>query len=116
MPFTLKDAQHVLYNVWRHNKGSYEVPCNVYFANSVEGDLIQQMSHTEALLAAIRKAGKLDRAPCCAFSITQKESGWNHVMSFIKLHPEYFQTVTTKSRHGKYNVMWVFFKTNGRKF
>lgn len=115
MAFSVKDLDHVKNNVWR--TGEYHnAPCNILFASAVNARKIESLEHVEALISRIRIAGKHDQAPACAFSVTSRESGWEHVMRHIKSKPQHFQTITTGSRHGLYKVMWVVFRTNGRKF
>lgn len=116
MAFKKQDALHVKENVWYRYLGVYEVPCNVYFASGVEFSELNTKEHFEALVDSLKKAATENRAPCACFSVTQKEKGWKIVQEYINQHPNKFQTVTTGSRHGKYKVMWVFFKANGRQF
>jgi len=116
MSFTNQDKWHVEACVWSWDDGWMDTPCNVNFAARVDADEIRSISHVGALIHTIRKATDVEDGPVCAFSITEKERGWGPVNCLIKIKPEYFQTITTKSRHGNYKVMWVFFKRNGRKF
>lgn len=116
MAFTRADAEYVDYNVWSPYNGSLETPCNVYFATGVDGNFITTRGKFEAFMAAVKQQGRWDGSPVCAFSLAQTECGWETVLSYIKRNPLKFQTITTPSRHGKYKVMWVFFRTNGRKF
>ena len=92
---------------------SYHTPCNILMASTVCFEMVTTIGALSALIKRIREMS--DRNSC-GFSITQREKGWKVVHQLIAMHPEYFQTVTTKSNHGNYKVMWVIFKTNGRKF
>lgn len=116
MAFKQSDVDYVKDNVWARWHGSHDTPCNVFFAESVNFYWIETSEHFEALVDVLKQAGIEDGAPVAAFSITQKEKGWKIVQEYIKKFPKKFQTVTTGSRHGKYKVMWVFFKANGRQF
>lgn len=89
---------------------SRDVPCNVLFSEALVFAHLKTQGQFEALLAVLRKAKRNDEAPAFGFSITEKEAGWEVVNSYIKLHPERFQTIVTPSRHGKYKVMWVIGK------
>lgn len=119
MAFKQSDVQYVEDNVWRHRPGRrhvYDAPCNVFFPAGVGFFNLNNSERFEALVAVLKNAAIEDMAPVAAFSITQKEKGWKIVQEYIKKFPKKFQTVTTGSRHGKYKVMWVFFKANGRQF
>lgn len=116
MAFKQSDINHVDKNVWNEYEGWLETPCNVMFASNVQFQGVQTCAHLEALMSELRRCARSDAAPAAGFSIIQKENGWKIVQEYIKKFPKKFQTVTTDSRHGKYKVMWVFFKANGRQF
>lgn len=116
MAFKQSDINYVDENVWNEYEGWMETPCNVLFARNVQFQDVQTCAHLEALMSEIRRIARSDGAPTCGFSVTQKEYGWRIVQEYAKKFPKKFQTVTTGSRHGKYKVMWVFFKANGRSF
>lgn len=116
MAFKQSDINYVDENVWSEYDGEMETPCNVFFASDVRFHDVRTCAHLEALMSEIRRCARSDGAPACGFSVTEKEYGWKIVQEYIKKFPKKFQTVTTGSRHGKYKVMWVFFKANGRPF
>lgn len=116
MAFKQSDIDHVENNVWNEYEGYLETPCNVLFASHVQFQGVQTRAHLEALMSEIRRSVRSNGSPVAAFSITQEENGWKIVQEYIKKFPKKFQTVTTGSRHGKYKVMWVFFKASGRQF
>ena len=69
----------------------------------------------EVLFAAARLAAREDGAPTFGFSVTEREPAYKAIMEYIKDSPR-FQTITTGSRHGRYKVVWVVGRADGRAF
>jgi hypothetical protein len=92
----------------------YDTPCNCCFIcfNSYEG---WYKRNVEVLFAAARLSARNDDAPTFGLSITEKEPAYKVIMKYIKDNPR-FQTITTGSRHGRYKVVWVVGRADGRAF
>lgn len=89
-------------------------PCNCCFISfNTYGEWSKR--NVEVLFAAARLAARNDRAPTFGLSVSEKESAYKAIMKHIKGIPR-FQTITTGSRHGRYKVVWVVGRADGRAF
>ena len=92
----------------------YDTPCNCCF---IGFDSYGNWSKrdVEVLFAAARIRTRDDGAPTFGLSVTEKEPAYKEIMEHIKDSPR-FQTITTGSRHGRYKVVWVVGRADGRSF
>ena len=91
-----------------------DTPCNCCFIG-FSSDGVWCKRNVEVLFAAARLAARNDGAPTFGFSVTEKEPAYKAIMEYIKGSPR-FQTITTGSRHGRYKVVWVVGRADGRSF
>ena len=92
----------------------HETPCNCCFIGFASyGEWSKR--DVEVLLSAARLTARDDGAPTFGLSVTEKEPAYKPIMEYIKDNPR-FQTITTGSRHGRYKVVWVVGRANGRAF
>lgn len=94
--------------------GGYDTPCNCSFIG-FDSYGVWCKKNVEVLFAAARLAARNDGAPTFGLSITEKEPAYKAIMEYIKDSPR-FQTITTGSRHGRYKVVWVVGRADGRAF
>ena len=94
--------------------GRHDTPCNCCF---IGFDSYGHWSKrdVEVLFAAARHSAREDCAPTFGLSVTEKEAAYKAIMEYIKDSPR-FQTITTGSRHGRYKVVWVVGRADGRAF
>ena len=92
----------------------HELPCNCCFIG-FDSYGKWSNSNVEVFLAAARLAARDDGTPTFGFSVTEKEPAYKAIMEYIKGSPR-FQTITTGSRHGRYKVVWVVGRADGRAF
>ena len=127
MAFTNKDIKQTMELIgldplWRGvsiesitgNLERHDTPCNCCFI-SLGSYGEWSKSNVEVLLAAARLAARNDGSPTFGLSITEKEPAYKAIMEYIKDSPR-FQTITTGSRHGRYKVVWVVGRADGRAF
>lgn len=96
------------------NLERHDTPCNCCFISFWSyGEWSKK--NVEVLLAAARLAARNDGAPTFGLSVTEKEPAYKAIMEYIKDSPR-FQTITTGSRHGRYKVVWVVGRADGRSF
>lgn len=92
----------------------HDTPCNCCFIGfDSYGAWCEK--NVEVLFAAARIAARDDGAPTFGLSVTEKEPAYKAIMEYIKDSPR-FQTITTGSRHGRYKVVWVVGRADGRAF
>lgn len=96
------------------NLRRHDTPCNCCF---ISFDSYGEWSkrNVEVLFAAARISARDDGAPTFGLSVTEKEPAYKAIMEHIKDSPR-FQTITTGSRHGRYKVVWVVGRADGRSF
>ena len=92
----------------------HDTPCNCYFIG-FDSYVVWCKRDVEVLFAAVRLASRNDGSPTFGLSITEKEPAYKAIMEYIKDSPR-FQTITTGSRHGRYKVVWVVGRADGRAF
>jgi len=92
----------------------HDTPCNCCFIGFDSYEAWCE-KNVEVLFAAARIAARDDGAPTFGLSITEKEPAYKAIMKYIKDSPR-FQTITTGSRHGRYKVVWVIGRADGRAF
>lgn len=92
----------------------HDTPCNCCFIG-FDSCGVWCKRDVEVLLAAARLAARNDNAPTFGLSITEKEPAYKAIMEYIKDSTR-FQTITTGSRHGRYKVVWVIGRADGRAF
>ena len=91
-----------------------DTPCNCCFIGfSSYGVWCKR--NVEVLFAVARLAARNDGAPTFGLSVTEIEPAYKAIMEHIKDSPR-FQTITTGSRHGRYKVVWVVGRADGRAF
>ena len=92
----------------------HDTPCNCCFIGFASyGAWCEK--NVEVLFAAARIAARDDGAPTFGLSVTEREPAYKAIMEYIKDSPR-FQTITTGSRHGRYKVVWVIGRADGRAF
>lgn len=92
----------------------HDTPCNCCFIGfDSYGAWCEK--NVEVLFAAARIAARDDGAPTFGLSVTEREPSYKAIMEYIKDSPR-FQTITTGSRHGRYKVVWVVGRADGRAF
>lgn len=92
----------------------HDTPCNCCFIGFASyGAWCEK--NVEVLFAAARNSARNDGAPAFGFSVTECEPAYKAIMEYTKDSPR-FQTITTGSRHGRYKVVWVVGRADGRAF
>lgn len=92
----------------------HDTPCNCCFIGfDSYGDWSKR--NVEVLFAAARHFARDEGAPTFGLSVTEREPAYKAIMEYIKDSPR-FQTITTGSRHGRYKVVWVVGRSDGRAF
>lgn len=127
MAFTRKDIERTMELIdlsTRYNEISLEsivesfrqhdTPCNCSFIGFGSSGH-WTMKNVEVLFAAARLSARDDGAPTFGLSVTEREPAYKAIMEYIKDSP-IFQTITTGSRHGRYKVVWVVGRADGRAF
>jgi hypothetical protein len=127
MAFAKKDIEQTMKLIGlssRYNEVSLEsiaesfrqadTPCNCCF---IGFDSYENWSKrdVEVLFAAARIRARDDGSPTFGLSVTEREPAYKAIMEYIKDSPR-FQTITTGSRHGRYKVVWVIGRADGRAF
>lgn len=92
----------------------HNTPCNCCFIG-FDSYGNWSLRNVEVLFSAARMSALYDCAPTFGFSVTEKEPAYKAIMEYIKDSPR-FQTITTGSRHGRYKVVWVVGRADGKAF